>query len=394
VKRQKPIQISLLADVCRAILSGEEDPRALVSRVSETLVTNGSPDGAAVIMGLLGEGENASASPLSTSDAPSKGPMCIDLPGEALTRASRIPVDRETASPLATVLFRDRLPATPPILPPALRTALESFVIEWQRASELLHVGIQPAKSCLFFGEPGTGKTQVALWLASQLGLPVILARLDGLMSSFLGTTSRNIGSLFTFANRHRAILLLDEVDAIAKLRDDPNEIGEIKRVVNTLLQNIDERAGHGLTLGITNHPQLLDPAVWRRFEVQIELPKPGDAERHEIIRKYALPLKFSAGELRFIAWLLHDTSGAEVEDFVRSIRKSWILQGKDIALVERLKTIAHAHAARIPKEMLEVISRPEKEVVKLLSKSYNFSTPELAQAFSVNRTTISRWVN
>lgn len=393
MKRQKLIQIALLADTCRAVLSGEEDPRVLVSRVSETLISSGNQEGAAVIRGLLGEGESVGGTSPDTSGTPSKAGIPIDLPGEPLTRASRIPVDRETASPLATVLFQDRLPAASPILPPALQTALESFVVEWKRSAELLVVGIQPATSCLFFGEPGTGKTQVALWLASRLGLPVILARLDGLMSSFLGTTSRNIGSLFSFANRHRAILLLDEIDAIAKLRDDPNEIGEIKRVVNTLLQNIDERAQYGLTLGITNHPQLLDPAVWRRFQVQMELPKPGDVERLEIIRKYSLPLKFSPGELKFIAWLLHDTSGAEVEDFVQSIRKSWILQGKDIPLVERLKTISHAHSARIPKATHEMISHSDKEIAKLLSKSYNFSTPELAQAFAVNRTTISRWV-
>ncbi|WP_420993641.1 AAA family ATPase [Cupriavidus sp. 30B13] len=396
MKRQKTIHFSLLTDVCRAAISDNESSRSLVSRLSEIVAERGDPDGGAIIRALLAE-SNATAPGDTEAAAPNtleKDAISIALPGENLTRASRIPVDRETAAPLASVLYRDHLPSAPPILASELHATLESFVAEWQRSAELLQVGIQPARSCLFFGEPGTGKTQLALWLASRLGLPVILARLDGLMSSFLGTTSRNIGNLFAFANRHRAVLLLDEVDAIAKLRDDPNEVGEIKRVVNTLLQNIDERAAHGLTFSITNHPQLLDPAVWRRFEIQMELPKPGTVERMSIIRKYAMPLEFAAGELKLITWLLQGTSGAEVEDFVRSIRKSWVLQGATIALVERLRMIAYTHAARISKVNLAEISKPDREIAGLLANCYNFSVPELAQAFSVNRTTIARWLN
>src|SRR5207247_10685382 len=104
-----------------------------------------------------------------------------------------------------------------------------------------------------------TGKTRLARWMAAQLELPILLARMDGLVSSFLGTTARNIGNLFGFANRYRCLLLLDEFDALAKLRDDPQEVGEIKRVVNALLQNLDARSDLGLTIGITNHPKLLD---------------------------------------------------------------------------------------------------------------------------------------
>jgi SpoVK/Ycf46/Vps4 family AAA+-type ATPase len=164
-------------------------------------------------------------------------------------------------------------------------------------------------------------------------------------MSSFLGTTSRNIGNLFAFANRHRAILVLDRFDAIAKLRDDPNEVGEIKRVVNTLLQNLDERADKGLTIGITNHPQLLDPAVWRRFELQIQLPKPDLQTRASIAERYAQPLRFTRGQLKLVASILEGASGAEILDVVRSLKKSWILEGSNVCLRIGYKCYIHSRS-------------------------------------------------
>lgn len=146
-------------------------------------------------------------------------------------------------------------------------------------------------RTCLIYGPPGTGKTRLALWIAAQLDLPVVSARIDGLVSSFLGTTARNIGNLFAFANRYRCLLLLDEFDAVAKLRDDPQEVGEIKRVVNALLQNLDMRHDVGITVGITNHQRLLDPAVWRRFEVQLEMPRPDFDVRLEIAKSFMPPI-------------------------------------------------------------------------------------------------------
>ena len=135
---------------------------------------------------------------------------------------------------------------------------------------------------CLIYGPPGVGKTKLARYLARQLELPCVEVRLDGLMSSFLGTTASNIGALFDFANRYRCVLFLDEFDAVAKARDDVQEIGEIKRVVNTLLQSLDSRNGAGITVAATNHEHLLDHAVWRRFDSRIELHKP-DPDVREI---------------------------------------------------------------------------------------------------------------
>ncbi|MFM7459509.1 MAG: AAA family ATPase, partial [Burkholderiales bacterium] len=204
--------------------------------------------------------------------------------GEVLTRNTPLPIDKETARPLADVIFPDEMPAVAPHFEEPLATAARALAQEWRSASALLEMQVEPARTCLIYGPPGTGKTTLALWLSGQLGLPAVVARLDGLISSFLGTTARNVGNLFAFASRYRCVLILDEFDAVAKVRDDPHEVGEIKRVVNALLQNMDIRRGNGLTIAVTNHEALLDPAIWRRFEIQLCVPRPGYAGRLAIL--------------------------------------------------------------------------------------------------------------
>lgn len=384
----KPSKLHLpssIVQLCEFALGTAADPK-LVLQAADELEKAGDADGAQTIRDLVSASPHAEkAKPLSS--------RVVHLSGDELTRNSRIPVDRETSAPLASIIVGKSLPTGGPILPPRLAAGIDSWIVEWQRAAELLEVGIEPARSCVLFGEPGTGKTQLGLWLAGQLGLPVILARLDGLMSSFLGTTSRNIGNLFDFANRHRALLVLDEFDAIAKLRDDPNEVGEIKRVVNTLLQKLDERAERGLTIGITNHPQLLDPAVWRRFELQVELPKPELNARIQIIDRYAEPLKFSPGQAKLLAVILDGASGAEIQDVVKSLKKSWILNGPTLSFAERLQTVTGIHAARVPGDAIGILNLPLRELARAFMDRYAFNTVELGEVFGVNRTTISRWV-
>ncbi|WP_186307836.1 AAA family ATPase [Paraburkholderia sp. BCC1884] len=382
-KSQHPLA---LIELCRHFLASGHGSPATVTWLAQRLLAADDQAVAGALEALVSE---------AAVKAPSEraGVLSLTVAGEPLTRSARMPVDRETASPLATIVYEKQLPSTPPVLPRELMRALDAFVLEWRRADELARVGIAPANSCLLYGEPGTGKTQLALWLSGQLGLPVILARLDGLMSSFLGTTSRNIGNLFAFANRHRAVLLLDEFDAIAKLRDDPNEIGEIKRVVNTLLQNIDERKGCGITIGITNHPQLLDPAIWRRFEMQIAISVPEADARQIIVKRNLEPLVFGDAEVRFISWVMDGASGAEIEDFVRSLKKSLILIEGVQSIVKRLRGLAFIHAARIKPLALDALKLSDRSLARALNSDYNFSITELAQLFRVNRTTISRWI-
>ena len=131
------------------------------------------------------------------------------------------------------------------------------------------------------------GKTLAARWIAKKLNRPLIVLDLWAVMSSFLGRTGNNIRNVLDYAKGLDCVLLLDEFDAIAKRRDDAVEIGELKRLVTVLLQEIDEWPSSGLLLAATNHPDLLDPAVWRRFELIVEFPMPTEAEIRQAIELF-----------------------------------------------------------------------------------------------------------
>lgn len=252
--------------------------------------------------------------------------------GEPITPSTSVPVDRETSTPLAEIWTPQRLSSTErPLLDDRLAAAVEELSTGWERADDLVAAGVSVPRSMLIFGKPGTGKTQLALWIARTLGLPVVLARLDGLTSSFLGTSARNVRTLFDFANRYRCILLLDEFDGIAKVRDDPQELGEVKRVVNSVLQAIDSRASTGLTIAITNHEKLLDPAIWRRFDVRLQVPLPAAPTRLGIIQRYIDPLAVSEGAIKVLAWLTEGYSGSDIESMCDSMKRHSALAGNDV---------------------------------------------------------------
>jgi AAA+ superfamily predicted ATPase len=209
-----------------------------------------------------------------------------------------------------------------------LTSAIEDLLREWERADELSRIGVRPNTRCLIYGPPGVGKTKLAHYLAKRLSLPCVEARLDGLVSSFLGTTARNIGALFDFANRYRCVLFLDEFDAIAKARDDAQEVGEIKRVVNTLLQSIDRRNGKGFTLAATNHEHMLDSAVWRRFDARIHIPLPDDETRARLLDNFVRPLSLQETERKFLLWATEGMSGADLEALVAAGKRFIVLHG------------------------------------------------------------------
>jgi SpoVK/Ycf46/Vps4 family AAA+-type ATPase len=351
----------------------------------------GSPEQAQAIARLLSNEER------SGQIEPSRVVLSrAALGGEAMTPSVRSPTDRETASALAEIVPADKLRTGPPlVLSDVLQPAVTSLIEEWRHLDRLRELGVRAPLNCLVFGAPGTGKTYLAHYIAAQLGLPLVIARLDGIISSFLGTTARNIASLFEFANRYQCVLLLDEFDAVAKIRDDPHEVGEIKRVVNTLLQCLDTRSNTGITIAVTNHEQLLDAAVWRRFDARIEVPKPDFKARLAMVERYTQPLKLTDVDRRLLAWLTEGRSGAQVQTLCNSILRAAALSGStEFNVAEALRVNAQLSADfKDSPRQLAIVGDPER-LAELLAEDpeTSFNQVELAQLLRKDQSTISRW--
>lgn len=385
-------QFEYVIDVCRAAIhSGDEIPKHHVQRFLEFLVSTGEVEKAAGIRRLLD-----TASRTVTATAKRLTRSRFNVPGEGLTRAVRPPVDKETAAPLADILWPEDLPGAPPILPKELQQLLENFIKEWDHADALKLVGVSPTRSALIYGAPGTGKTHLALWIAKQLHLPVVVARLDGMISSFLGTTSRNIGNLFDFVERYQCVLLLDEFDAVAKLRDDPHEMGEIKRVVNTILQRLDLRRETGVTIGITNHEQLLDPAVWRRFQIQIRMPNPTLEGRISILRRYLKPFDLGEPEEKFLAWVCGDMTGADIESLVQSFKRLKVISSeRELTLIDLCRLTVDMHPDRVDESRRKILAMGDASAAKAIASSpeADGDVQSLGVVFGKSRSTIRRWL-
>lgn len=378
--------------LCRAALANSSAAaRKQVERLRDALKEGGDTKHAAALATMLTNNDRAedmAPSRLVRSKA--------QFSGEALTPNTPLPVDRETSTPLAEIIFPAHISGAGPLFTERVTVAVQSLLGEWTHVDELEAVGVTPARSCLIYGEPGTGKTRLALAMAKQLGLPLVVARLDSLVSSFLGTSARNIGSLFMFANRYRCLLLLDEFDALAKLRDDPQEVGEIKRIVNTLLQNLDGRQHIGFTVGITNHPQLLDSAVWRRFEAQLEIPLPELALRMEMARSFMVPTVVPESHLKLLAWFTDGSTGAEVETLARSYKKIQALKGeRSLDVLDVFRQFATMNSGRLSKERRELLFGEPNYLVETLHKAEepSFSLMEIGELVGKDKSTVSRTV-
>lgn len=231
--------------------------------------------------------------------------------------ARPIPVERDSRFTLADkVSYQEG--SIKLFLSMSQESQVEQFISNFHARDKLLELGLPVNPSLLLYGLPGTGKSKMASYIASKLHLPLVTARSDALISSYLGSTAKNIRSLLEYAQSEPCVLFLDEFDAIAKARDDKNEIGELKRVVVSLLQNIDN-LGETVLIAATNHPHLLDPAIWRRFHSKIELVKPGVEARELMITSLLSKLSISEKEIGQLVKFSEDLTGAEIEMAVHS---------------------------------------------------------------------------
>lgn len=216
-------------------------------------------------------------------------------------------------------------------LAPIPRRVVVELIEEQKRAELLRSYGIEPRNRLLLAGPPGNGKTSVAEAIASELMLPFYVVRYEGVVSSFLGETAARLDSAFEFARTRRCVLFFDELDTIAKERSDVHETGEIKRVVSTLLLQIDRLPAHVLFIGATNHSELLDRAAWRRFQIRADLEPPTRSQATRFLEQLALRLGGNLGfSPRTLADKLAGVSYAELEEFALDVRRRAVLELPD----------------------------------------------------------------
>lgn len=174
------------------------------------------------------------------------------------------------------------------VLAPAVRRELETVISEWVNAAQLRDRGIAPRSKLLFHGPPGCGKSLTAQGLGQALNLPVYMVRFDAVIGAFLGQTAIHLRQLFHFAETSPCILLLDELDALGKRRGNPLDVGELDRIVISLLQELEHSKPAGIVIGTTNLPEYLDDALWRRFDLDVLFKAPTRATLKSFIRKIA----------------------------------------------------------------------------------------------------------
>lgn len=196
------------------------------------------------------------------------------------------PVDSESRLDIVDVTY-PKTSSEDVVLDARSRNEIDALIRCYAKRDELMRFGAESANSLLLYGPPGCGKTTVANLVAARAGLPLVTARLDALVSSLLGSTAKNLRKVFEYASQRPCVLLLDEFDAVAKNRDDRNELGELKRVVNCLLQEMDDFSSESIMIAATNHEELLDKAIWRRFSRVLRLDPPKGDDIGQLLHLY-----------------------------------------------------------------------------------------------------------
>lgn len=217
------------------------------------------------------------------------------------------------------------------ILSDATQTILSEIIHEHNRADVLRSYGLQPAQKLLFCGPSGCGKTLTAEVIAHSLSLPLVIVRLDSVVSSFLGETAANLRKVFDYVSHNPVVALFDEFDALAKDRGDSADHGELKRSVNAVLQMLDGYRGESLLIATTNYESLLDQAVWRRFDetLRFELPNLEQIKRLLVLKLSGIRREFEA-DAHEIANLFKGMSHADIERVLRRAVKQMILSGRE----------------------------------------------------------------
>lgn len=300
-----------------------------------------------------------------------------------------VPIDRDSRLSLADESYPSRCEVSVQ-LQPVIEKKIDEFLGFVKASDRLMEAGVGVSPSMLIFGPPGCGKTYLAQHIAAQLELPLLTTRCDTVMSSFFGSTAKNLRRIFDHAASRPCVLFLDEFDALAKARDDQHEVGELKRVVVGLLQNIDTLPPETILLAATNHEKLLDPAVWRRFAYQIQLDNPTEEVRERLVRQYLGD--FCPKSVQSIVRLTDGISGAVIRQICEaSIRAAVVVGDSHVTEQRVLGMLAHIQYADV---IQSSASTPEKMRILRKDNPKVFTTRMLGDMFDVSIGKVSKLIN
>jgi SpoVK/Ycf46/Vps4 family AAA+-type ATPase len=247
-----------------------------------------------------------------------------------------LPKDRRSGEQLLTI-YHEPANTQHLLLEDSTKQRIDRFINERRNAKKLASFGYSPKSKLLFWGPPGCGKTLTAHHIANEFGLKVGVVRLSALISSYLGDTASHLQMVFDTAQQTPMVFLFDEIDTVAKSRDDSRDVGELKRVVNSLLQAMDTFvAKESILIGASNHQYMLDPAIWRRFDDVILFPSPSAEARKRFIQHHlnGIPFKGSVDSL------VKKTAGlsfAQIEQLLIESIKSMILEDRKQLTTEQV---------------------------------------------------------
>ena len=230
----------------------------------------------------------------------------------------------------------------------AVRAASHELIEEQRRGDLLRAHGVEPRHRLLLVGPPGNGKTSLAESIAYELALPLFTVRYDAVVTSYLGETAQRLRRLFDYVRTEPCVLFFDEFDAIGKERGDLHETGEIKRVVTTLLLQLDDLPSYCVLVGATNHPELLDRATWRRFELRLELGRPDEDQMTAYFAAKLKEFRENAGYTpRRLRAEVDPESFSQAEDFFLDLRRRHVLAQGAVTFRTLVKDRVAAWAAQ-----------------------------------------------
>ncbi|WP_426315481.1 AAA family ATPase [Methylobacterium fujisawaense] len=303
-----------------------------------------------------------------------------------------IPVDAQSRLPL---IEEAAWPSVPAILNSSTGETINRFITDIENSEALSKNGLLSRFGLMLSGPPGTGKTLLAGHISSRLNKRFFIVRLDSLISSRLGETAKNIRQIFDYAPTQDAVLLLDELDAIAKIRDDKQEIGELKRIVNTVIQGLDSLSENAIVVAATNHARLLDPAIWRRFPYQCEVALPDDQARSELWMHYVYcDNRKHKKRCEVLSAMSSGFSGADIENVALATRRLAVLNQIDLPEPQLLRALLRSSPPNLVfPELVKLRSTDNEQIACSAIHHPGVEKSTLASMLKVTRQTIHNYI-